>query len=119
MSAVLVGIGGVLGSIVRFALSKRISRASNSAYPLGTFLINVSGALLLGIVAALNVPDSLSLLFATGFLGAYTTFSTFMYEGFTLFEGGCQRQSVLYMASTLALGLLFFALGFYGTHLFK
>ncbi len=118
MTAVLVGIGGALGSIVRYALSKRISAKSKSIYPLGTFLINLSGALLLGVVMALNVSHSLALLFATGFLGAYTTFSTFMYEIFNLYERGHQRKSALYMALTLALGLLGFALGYYCPRLF-
>jgi len=86
MELLLVGIGGSLGSLVRYILGKRIAEKYSTTFPVGTFIINISGAFLLGIVSALEPGRSASLLIADGFLGAYTTFSTFMYEGFNLFE---------------------------------
>lgn len=108
----LVCLGGALGSITRYLLGNRISQRSKSTYPLGTFCINVSGALLLGVVTGMGVSQSLMLLFATGFLGAYTTFSTFMNDGFQMLQNGLSRQSAVYVTFTMLLGLIGFASGF-------
>ncbi len=110
MTYILVGLGGALGGIARYTLAKHISRKYQSVYPASTFIINVTGALLLGVVTALNLPDSLALLFVTGFLGAYTTFSTFVHDAYGMFRNGLIR-SVVYIGATLLLGLAGFAAG--------
>lgn len=111
MDYILVGIGGACGSVVRYILGKFISDKSKSKIPLGTFLINITGAFLLGIVSNAGVNKNLSLLLADGFLGAYTTFSTFMYEGFNLFKSREKLNAFIYIFSSLFFGVLGYTLG--------
>lgn len=111
MEYLLVGIGGALGSLTRFRLGKTISSKVTSGFPIGTFIINISGALLLGIVSTIGFKNNLSLLLADGFLGAYTTFSTFMYEGFNLFQDNEKKNALIYILGSLLLGLMGYFLG--------
>ena len=110
MEYILVGAGGALGSLARYLLGKKISAKSYSKLPFGTFIINVSGAVLLGLVINIRISGNLYLLFADGFLGAYTTFSTFMYESFHLFKDN-KLNSTAYIISSLILGFTGFASG--------
>jgi len=111
MEYIVVGAGGILGSISRYALGKWVSERFDSVIPFGTMLINVSGAVLLGIVSSLYIEGNLYLLLAEGYLGAYTTFSTFMYEGFRLFRDNEKQNAVIYILITLFLGIAGFAAG--------
>lgn len=111
MNFILLGIGGAFGSITRYKIGTIISSRTNSKFPWGTFIINITGAFLLGLVTSLNVNKNLSLLLADGFLGAYTTFSTFMYEGFNLFEDRKKLNAFIYILSSLILGVMAFYLG--------
>ena len=106
-----MGIGGIFGAISRYRLGKIISDRSSSAFPVGTFLINLSGALALGVLTGMETGNSVSLLLGDGFLGAFTTFSTLMYEGVHLFEGSEKRNAAVYIAATLILGIAGYALG--------
>ncbi|MDI3312597.1 MAG: fluoride efflux transporter CrcB [Thermoanaerobacterium sp.] len=112
MAWVLVGIGGALGSITRFILGKLISKRLDTAFPIGTFIINITGAFLLGVVSSLDITRSAYLFFADGFLGAYTTFSTFMYEGFNFFEKNKKINAFVYILCSLFLGIICYILGF-------
>lgn len=113
LSYLLVGIGGMLGSIARYDIGKRISRYSRTAFPYATFLINITGALLLGIVSSQHGTGQLYLLAGEGFLGAFTTFSTFMYEGFDLIQNNKYLNAFIYITATVVLGILGFGLGYY------
>jgi CrcB protein len=108
--AIFVGLAGSLGSVTRFVLSHFVSRVMGTAFPLGTLLINVSGALLIGIISALVSRHFLSLTFqvivATGFLGGYTTFSTMCWETTQLARAGQTRASIYYLGGNIVLGLL-------------
>lgn len=108
---IIVGVGGVLGSITRYLLSKLISEKCDSIIPMGTMSINITGALLLGIVSSLYTGGNLYLLLAEGYLGAYTTFSTFMYEGFNLFQENEKINAAVYILGTLFLGIIGFMIG--------
>lgn len=107
----LVGAGGALGSAARYLLARKIATATTSWFPAATFLINILGALLLGITVRAGIAGNLYLLFADGFLGAFTTFSTFMYEGFTLFKDKKRLNAVIYIAGSVVLGIAGFAAG--------
>ena len=107
----IVGIGGIFGSIVRYSLGKYISERSYADIPIGTLIINATGAILLGIVSMIYKEGKLYLLLAEGFLGAYTTFSTFMYEGFNLFQENEIKNAVFYIFGTLILGIIGFIIG--------
>jgi fluoride exporter len=111
MEYVVVGVGGILGSITRYALGKWVSEKYNTIIPMGTLLINISGAFLLGIVSSIYIGGNLYLLLAEGYLGAYTTFSTFMYEGFNLFQEKEKKNAVKYILGTLFLGIIGFIIG--------
>ena len=97
-----VGLGGFVGAIARYLLATWIAGRAGTAFPLGTLVINLSGSfvlgLLLGVLENHVTPPALRLALATGFLGAYTTFSTFTYETIRLVEegdyaaGGAQRR---------------------------
>ena len=84
-NGIIVGVGGFIGAIVRYALAVWIGQAWGRTFPLGTFVINVSGSFLIGLLMTLfterySFDPAWRLLFVVGFLGAYTTFSTFEYE---------------------------------------
>jgi CrcB protein len=84
-NGLIVGIGGFMGAIVRYALAIWIGQTWGRSFPLGTFVINVSGSFLIGLLMTLfterySFDPAWRLLFVVGFLGAYTTFSTFEYE---------------------------------------
>ena len=112
MEIVLIGIGGAAGSIIRYRIGKIIAQKAGSDFPWGTFAINISGALLLGLVMGLDPGRNASLLIAEGFLGAYTTFSTFMVEGFHFFQDNKKKNAFVYIVITLVLGIIGYAGGF-------
>ncbi len=112
MNLVLVGIGGALGSLVRYKLGKVITERSHTTFPTGTLIINITGAILLGIVTSFGAKGNAYLLLGDGFLGAYTTFSTFMYEGFNLFRENEKLNAFAYILGSLLLGIIGYIAGF-------
>lgn len=111
MNLLLVGIGGTLGGLCRFQLGKIISQSTDTAFPLGTFVINILGAFLLGVVTSVDPGKGGYLLLGDGFLGAFTTFSTFMYEGFHLFRENEKLNAAAYVLGTLLLGIIGYVSG--------
>lgn len=101
----LVGAVGGLGAVSRFLVDGMVSARSLADLPMGTLLVNLSGTLVLGILAgALAAGDAMTVI-GTGFLGAYTTFSTWMLESHRLAEEGDARIAALNLGLSLALGL--------------
>ena len=111
MGYIMVGIGGALGSLARFSLGRIVSEKARTAFPLGTFIINITGAFLLGIVSTIGLNGNIYILLADGFLGAYTTFSTFMYEGFNLFQDNEKMNAFTYILGSLIIGIVGFVIG--------
>ncbi|ERI92527.1 protein CrcB [Clostridiales bacterium oral taxon 876 str. F0540] len=111
MNYLLVGIGGAFGSITRYSLGRFISSKTKSKFPFGTFFINITGAFLLGILSSSGAGSSVYSLLGDGFLGAYTTFSTFMYEGFNLFQDNKKLNAFIYILGSLIIGIIGFMLG--------
>jgi len=109
MELLLVALGGAAGSVSRYFISKKIAHQSN--FILATFCINLSGAFLLGMVASSSLTGNLLLLCTDGFLAAFTTFSTFLYEGFQLFHNKKRWNAAVYIFGSLILGSLGFFLG--------
>jgi CrcB protein len=110
-----VGLAGALGALARYLLGRFIAERFGSQFPLGTLLINVTGARVIGLLAGLVGYKLMSpvtqTILATGFLGGYTTFSTMRWEGVQLARGGSIGSSALSLCSNLALGLLAASLG--------
>jgi fluoride exporter len=100
-----VGVFGALGAISRFLLDGAVSARAGSVFPWGTLAVNLTGACALGAVASALSGDAL-LLAGTGFLGGYTTFSTWMFESRRLGEDGELGLAALNLFGSLALGLL-------------
>jgi CrcB protein len=114
-----VVFGSVLGAVARYFISGFVARRVGETFPWGTLLVNVSGALAIGILGGLaRQPASLFAtpdpwLFAvTGFLGAYTTVSSFSLQTLTLARDGEETRAALYVVFSVALSLSAAALGF-------
>jgi CrcB protein len=111
-----VGIAGALGALARYGLGGLVSERFPGAFPWGTFVVNVTGSFLLGILfvvlteRALVSPATRTTLMI-GFVGAYTTFSTLSLETFRLIEDGAWGLAALNALGSLALGLVAVWLG--------
>jgi len=106
----LVFLGGGLGAALRHFVNGVSLRIAGSDWPLGTLFINVTGSILMGVVAALfafklSLPPTLRLFIATGILGGYTTFSTFSLETALLIDKGQAGIALLYVAGSVLLGV--------------
>lgn len=113
----LVAVGGMLGANARYILANWIGSALGARLPLGTFVINLTGAFALGAVGAVLAhklvawPDEVRLMIGVGFIGAYTTFSTFCFESHALFEDGAWMSAILNLMVSPILGLFAVHLG--------
>lgn len=113
--ALSVGLAAAVGAPLRYVVDRLVQSRSRGAFPWGTFLVNVSGSFLLGLLTGLTLhhgldPDVRTII-GSGMLGAYTTFSTFGYETIRLLEDGSFLQATLNAAGSLTLGLLAAAAG--------
>lgn len=106
-----VGVLGGLGAIGRFLLDALVSTSAAARFPLGTLLVNLSGALVLGVLAGVALKGDAYLLAGTAVIGSYTTFSTWMLESHRLAEDGRRRLLAANVALSLLLGLGAAALG--------
>ncbi len=108
----LVGLGGFFGANARFVLARWIGTLLDTRFPMGTLVVNLIGCFALGGVAAIVLtrvvtrPDDVRLAVAVGFLGAFTTFSTFGYETLALIEDGSWLAALINILVSVALGLL-------------
>ncbi|WP_163526767.1 fluoride efflux transporter CrcB [Halobacillus ihumii] len=108
ISSVIVFMGGMLGALLRYELSRWLNK--DRTIPWGTGLANLSGGMLLGYLIgaqeSLNMPDWVWLLVTVGFCGGYTTFSTFSYEVMTLMKKRAYMTAFLYGAGSTMLTIL-------------
>jgi fluoride exporter len=113
----LVAFAGALGSACRYVVDHVVTARTSSVVPWGTTLVNVSGSLVAGAVAGLAsgrlLSADVSLVVGGGFLGAYTTFSTAMYETLRLWEAGARLVAVTYLLAPLLLAVAAATLGWW------
>jgi CrcB protein len=110
VTLLLVGLGGFLGAASRYVVDGWVSRATGGVFPWGTLVINVSGSFLLGILSALAteraiLPAEVRPPVMIGFIGAYTTFSTWMLESSRLAEDGAFLWAATNIVGSVALGV--------------
>lgn len=111
MQLLLIALGGALGSVCRYGLSTLVQRLSSPFFPYGTFVVNVLGCLVFGVIMGaarqrfvLGPPERAFLLI--GILGGFTTFSTFTYETFALLQDGEFGRALLNAGGQVVCGLV-------------
>jgi CrcB protein len=114
---ILVFVGGGFGSVLRFILGKYLNNTENGI-PYGTFLANILGSLLIGIILGYALKNNTlssnqTILLATGFCGGFTTFSTFAYENHVFLKSGDFLSFALYTIASFVIGFLAVFLGLY------
>lgn len=115
MLAVAVGLGAAVGAVARYLVDQAVARRRDRVFPAGTWLINLSGSFVLGLLAGLATHHGLApgtvAIAGTGVCGGYTTFSTFAYETVRLMEEGSGLVALANLAGSLVAGLAAAALG--------
>ncbi len=109
-------IGGGIGSICRFLLSNYTQKLYNvSGFPLGTFIVNILGCFLIGILSSHFLKDNsdLKFLLITGFCGGFTTFSAFSAENYSLWQNGDYIHLILYSLLSIVIGFIAVFIGLY------
>lgn len=111
-----VVVAGGLGAALRYIVDGLVQERWEDAFPAGTFAVNLSGAFALGVVTGFVVghppiSPAVAAVAGTGFVGAYTTFSTWMYESLRLLREGGPRYAALNLLGSTAAGLLLASLG--------
>jgi len=119
MAYLWIAVGGALGSMARYGCSGLVARLTGGVFPYGTLVVNVSGAVLIGFLAAMSLPEGRVLLppsarlFAmTGICGGYTTFSTFSLETLNLLRDGEWISACANIIASVLLSLLAVWLGY-------
>ena len=110
MDYLWVGIGGCVGACARFGVGNWAGRRFGLGFPYGTFIVNVSGAFLIGVILTLlteryMVDPRWRLLLVVGGLGGYTTFSSLAYEAFALADRGDWMKAAVYVVGSNVLGI--------------
>ena len=111
MALVLIAAGGAAGAVSRYLVDAWVSERAASAFPWGTFVVNMSGSFALGLLFALAterqvLPADIRLPVMVGFVGAYTTFSTLTLESWRLVEGGAIGLAAANLLGSVALGVV-------------
>ena len=108
-----VAFCGALGAVARFRVDGAVTAALPSDFPLGTLVVNLTGAFALGVLTGAAAPERVAFLAGTGFMGGYTTFSTWMVESERLGENGNVVGLLANLWISLLLGLAVAALGWH------
>tara|TARA_R110001592_G_scaffold101582_3_gene287419 strand:- start:371 stop:745 length:375 start_codon:yes stop_codon:yes gene_type:complete len=116
-NALIVALGGAVGSALRYVIQHTIHSKYPNLFPYGTFVVNIAGCLLIGLLMGWATQEKLfspqiNLLLIAGFCGGFTTFSTFAYEGNTLLLESKPLQALLYIAASVVVGMVAAYLGY-------
>ncbi|WP_028744556.1 fluoride efflux transporter CrcB [Rhizobium mesoamericanum] len=110
IQAILVAVGGAIGSVLRYYVSQWALKLAGPGFPWGTLTVNVVGCFVIGVFAEMilkrfDASPELRLLLITGFLGGLTTFSSFSLDAITLFERGAALSGALYIVASVGLSM--------------
>jgi fluoride exporter len=108
---IAVALVGGTGALARFAIDAEVGRRVGSSFPLGTFVVNLSGAFLLGLLTGLELSTDALLIAGTATIGSYTTFSTWMLETDRLAESGAPLAAAVNIVASIVIGVALAALG--------
>ena len=117
-----IAFGGSLGAVSRYWVSTKTYLWLGTEFPFGTLLVNVSGSFLMGLLAIvfsekMNLPEELKFALLVGFLGSYTTFSTFALDGLQALNNGAYMKVVLYILLSVFGSLLGVWMGYLAARL--
>lgn len=112
MNYLLVAMGGFLGAIMRAAISKQLNHKYRFVH-FGTFAVNMLGSFALGFLVNMHLHTNANLILSIGFLGAFTTFSTFKLESLTLIHSKQMKQLVFYSLLTYSIGIFLAFAGYW------
>ena len=114
----LIGVGGFIGAISRYFFINELKKIMQASIPIPTMIVNIGGSFLLGLIVGMDVTVSVYFILAIGFLGAFTTFSTFAVEAVTLYREKRRMGLYIYILGTFLGGILFCFAGWnVGLHL--
>ncbi|HXY36673.1 MAG TPA: fluoride efflux transporter CrcB [Planctomycetaceae bacterium] len=112
---VAIGIAASVGAILRYVVGVVCGRFFGTGFPIGTFVINITACIFIGwfltIIQSRTVSDTVRVAVAVGFIGTYSTFSTFAYESSALLEEGAGIKAIVYMLGSLIGGVVAVRLG--------
>jgi fluoride exporter len=112
----LIGVGGAIGTLLRYVVTKLDFRFSSGIFPIGTFVVNVSGSLIIGFLwgmfERMDISSTVRTFILIGILGGYTTFSTFSLESFNLLRDGEFKIALINVIATNLIAVVFVYLGF-------
>lgn len=115
-SLLIVGIGGFIGTVVRFVITRYFQYNGSSVFPWSTFIVNIAGCLLIGLIYGITekgefLSSDVRLFFTVGICGGFTTFSTFSNDSFLLVQEQEWFRLALYTSLSVFLGLMAVYLG--------
>ncbi|MCA9522158.1 MAG: fluoride efflux transporter CrcB [Myxococcales bacterium] len=106
----VIALAGAVGAVSRFGLGILVTRALGVGFPWGTFVVNAAGCFVFGLLWSAGehraIDPNTRMLLLTGFVGAFTTFSTFVFESFELMRAESWKLLTLYLLGSVAVGLL-------------
>jgi CrcB protein len=113
--ALAVALGAAFGAVARYLVDRAVAWRRDSVFPAGTWVINITGSFILGLLTGLAtqhvLPGDALVILGTGVCGGYTTFSTYSFESLRLMEDGAGLVAVANLAGSIAAGLAAAALG--------
>jgi len=112
---VAIGVAASVGAVLRYVVGVACGRLFGTGFPIGTFVINITACIFIGwfltIIQSRTVSDTVRIAVAVGFIGTYSTFSTFAYESSALLEEGAGIKAIVYMLGSLIGGVVAVRLG--------
>ncbi|WAM33599.1 fluoride efflux transporter CrcB [Caldicellulosiruptor morganii] len=106
MNLLIVGLGGVVGAVLRYIVSKIFREVMAREHPVSTMFINVAGCFFIGFLSSKHLPQGYKLFLTTGLLGGFTTYSTFMFETSRYIKKSKYRKAFLYVFLSVVFGIL-------------
>ena len=117
---IAIGAGSAIGGMARYLVGRAVQAQWHGSFPLGTFIVNVAGCFIIGLIYGLidrgfNLPESARLFLTVGLCGGFTTFSTFINENYLLISSQGQAMALLYAVASIAVGFLMLYLAYFST----